>query len=98
MSEIKTCEQYVLFKLQELEYENEQLKIEQEHHTELLQESLSLFKILKNYASVSAFGPDKKKYLNIEINGYDDEADDFKTICKALQISEESEEDASISD
>ena len=103
MSEIKTCEQYVLARLQELENENTQLKYEQEEYNRMLEEQrqkhikvlgdIDMFiRIIRKYAEILTYGDEHKKYLYIDINEYGESSSDFYAICELLQIKESEEE------
>lgn len=98
MSEIKTCEQYVLARLQELENENSQLKYEMDEQANTLTSALldtkAMIDVLNKHAVIHTFGDDNKKYLSIEIDGYGKHQDDFKAVCKLLSIDCEEEGDS----
>ena len=91
MSEIKTCEQYVLARLEDAEKENEQLKEEQILYTDLLMQTQKALDVLKKYAVIKSFGAHNNKYLTIEIDGYGESQSDFETVCEALKIGKDDE-------
>lgn len=88
--EMKTCEQYVLARLQEVENENSQLKYEMDEQNKSLIETLentkAIVDVLKANAEIHTFGDDNKKYLTIEIDGFGAHQDDFEAVCELLSL------------
>jgi len=94
MAEIKTCEQYVLNRLQEKEDTNIYLKSNleclQQNYDRLHKRMEKIKEILHTYGEVRTFGDDNKKYMVIEINEYkDSEKYAFDKIMRFAHIKDE---------
>ena len=93
MSEIRTCEQYVLSQLADREQQIESLETKLDVLTATLESAENTLKeynrlkeILVSYSEVRTFGAENKRYLSIEINDYGASKDDFELARKLLDM------------
>ena len=92
MAEIKTLEQYVLARVQELEDENASLKINLAEAMSLIDDYTKGIKALKKYVKLRHLDPiayrDKNGYIRMEdVDAWrDEQVEDFDEIIKLLDL------------
>lgn len=91
MAEIRTCEQYVLSRLEELERQNENLKSNLEELINIIHLLNDGVEALKKYIvveKVNSFKPERNKYITMhDIHAWHtDEKEDLEIIMKAFNL------------